>query len=289
MSCQGPVLLLLLCVLSCGRRGPAELTGVPGEKSVDGPAEVTLRYRPPAGARVVCPAYYETTVSAVGIDRPIQQTLGGEREDVEYVEAVDGDRRTVRRRFGETRWTTAVPLPAPETRDLPPTESTLTIDAAGRVEGGTADQSVSLAMAAWAKQFDVVPGWPETPLRRGDSLPRPLRGPGPPGTGATLEAAAPLKLVDFIEVGGRRCAKFRSDVSGWLLFRPPGEPEGAAPARSTFRATGWLAFDLETGLLLGAAHALHYALPLPGSNRQQAVPEFRITLRSGPCVYDPGP
>jgi len=277
----------LLGSLSCSRRGPAEPTGVPGEKSVDGPAEITLRYKPPAGARVVCPAYYETTVSAVGIDRPIQQTLGGEREDVDYVEGVDGDKRTVRRRFGETRWTTALPLPAPETRDLPPTESMLTIDAAGRVEGGTADQSVSLAMAAWAGQFDVVPGWPESPLHLGDSVPRPLRGPGPPGTGATLEAAAPLKLVGFAEINGRTCAKFRSDVSGWLLFRPPGDPE-APPARSTFRATGWLAFDLETGMLLGAAHSLHYALPLPGTNRQQAIPEFRITLRSGPCTYSTG-
>jgi hypothetical protein len=261
---------------------------VPGEKAVGGPAEVTLRYAPPAGSRLVCPATYETTVSAVGIDRPIRQTLGGEREDVDFVEAIEGGKWTVRRRFGETKWTTAYPLPAPETRDLPPAESVVTIDETGRVESGTADPSIALAMAVWVRQLDMIPGWPQTPLRPGDSVPRPLLGPGPPGTSSTLEAAAPLKLVGFAEVAGRTCAKFRSDVSGWLRFQPPDDPQGEVPARSALHGTGWLCFDIETGALLGAAHALHYALPLPGPTRPAAIPEFDVRMSSGPCTYEPG-
>jgi len=284
-SPAGTLVLLVLAVSAgCARRGPPELTGLPGEVAVDGPREVTLRYQPAAGTRVVCPAYVETVVSATGPDRPVQQTLGGEREDVEFIEAEDGSKRTVVRRYGETRWTTSYPLPAPETRDLPPTESRVTIGPSGRVETGTVDSSISVAMAAWIRQFDGVPGWPETPLRRGDAVPRPLRGPGPPGTGSTLEAAAPLTLVGFAQLNGRRCAKFRSDVSGFLLFAPPGTKGGGEPAKSLLRGSGWLYFDLETGLLLGSTHALHYALPLPGTRQPGAVPEFRATFRDGPCT-----
>jgi hypothetical protein len=244
---------------------------------------VALRFRPPAGARIVCPASYETIVSAVGFDRPLRQTLGGEREDVEFVEAVDGGKRTVRRRFGELRWTTAMPLPAPETRDLPPSESVAVVDETGRVESATSDESIALAMALWVRSFDVSPGWPRTPLRRGDSLPRPLRGPGPPGTASTLEAAAPLELVGFATVDGRTCAKFRSDMSGWLYFRTTEDPQAGEPVRSAFRGVGWLCFDLETGALLGSAHTLDYALPLPGPSRPAAIPEFHVRMSSGPC------
>jgi hypothetical protein len=278
------LLAVALAAAGCARRGPPELTGLAGEVAVDGPQGVVLRYRPPAGTRVVCPAYVETVVSATGPDRPVQQTLGGEREDVEFVEAEDGAKRTVLRRYGETRWTTSYPLPAPETRDLPPTESRVTIGPTGIVETGTVDASISVAMAAWIRQFDSVPGWPEAPLRRGDSVPRALRGPGPPGTGSTLEAAAPLTLVGFAELGGRTCAKFRSDVSGFLLFAPPGVKAPAEPVRSALRGTGWLYFELETGMLLGSTHALHYAVSLPGNTQPGAVPEFRTTFRDGPCT-----
>jgi hypothetical protein len=120
-------------------------------------------------------------------------------------------------------------------------------------------------------------------LRRGASIPRPLRGPGPPGTGSTLEAAAPLRLVGFVDLGGRVCAKFRSDLSGSLLFTPPGAESGSEPARSTIRGTGWLYFDVDTGVLLGSIHGFRYALPLPGTAAPGPAPDFRVLLREGPC------
>ena len=275
---------LALLALGCARRGPAEPAGLPGEQAAEGPAEVTLAYRPPAGARVACPALVETLVSAVGPERPLQQTLGGERVDLEEVTAVDGAARAVRLTFGETKWTTSYPLPAPEVRDLPPTTLAGRFDEAGKLLDGTLDGSVTQSMAAWVRQFDVTPGWPARPIRRGETLPRPLRGPGPPGTGSTVEAAAPLTLVGYARLGDRLCAKFRGDVRGHLVFTPSGAQAGET-ARSVLRGTSWLYFDLETGLRLGAVHTLRYALPLPGA-KPGPVPEFRATFRSGPCRYE---
>jgi len=55
------------------------------------------------------------------------------------------------------------------------------------------------------------------------------------------------------------------------------------------RGTGWLYFDVETGMLLGSLHQLHYGLPLPGGGgKPTPLPEFRATLRSGPCTYEAG-
>jgi hypothetical protein len=249
----GCLLLAVLAALACARRGPPPPTGLAGETEASGIAEATLRYRPPLGARTVCPAYLETLIQAVGADRPVQQTLGGERQDVEYVEAASG-----------TKWTTSYPLPAPETRDLPPTESLLNIDERGKVVSGTADKSITAGMAAWVRLFDVVPGWPDGALRPGDVVPRPVLGPGPPGTQSTVRAAAPLTLVGFVRLGERTCAKLRSDVSGWLYV------------------------DVETGMLLGSLHQLHYGLPLPAGGKTTPLPEFRVTFRSGPCSYEPG-
>lgn len=275
--------VLLLPALACARRGPPEPKGLPGEEPADGPAEVTLAYRPPFGARATCPATMETLVSSVGPDRPMQQTLGGERLDVEEVTGVEQPARAVKLVFGETLWTTSYPMPAPGVRDLPPTTLTGRIDASGRLLDGTSDGSVTQTMAAWVRQFDATPGWPDRPIRRGETLPRPLRGPGPPGTGSTLEAAAPLTLVGYARIGGRPCAKFRGDVAGHLLYASPGGKPGET-ARSTIRGTSWLYFDLETGMRLGSLHTLHYALPLPGP-KPGPVPEFRATFRSGPCSY----
>jgi hypothetical protein len=280
---------LALAALACGRRGPPEVTGLPGETAASGVKEAVLRFRPPSGARTSCPAYLETVIQAIGQDRPLQQTLGGERRDVEYVEAASGTQRMVRRTFGETKWTTSYPMPAPETRDLPPTESLLNIDERGRVESGTADKAVTAGMAAWVRLFDVVPGWPDGALRPGDVVPRPLLGPGPPGTQATVQAAAPLTLVGFVRLGERTCAKFRSDVSGTLSFPPPGPAAAIGePARSVLRGTGWMYFDVETGMLMGSTHQLHYGLPLPGGAKGAPIPEFRANFRSGPCTYEGG-
>lgn len=277
----GAAATLALLALGCARRGPAEPTGLPGEQAADGPGELTLVYRPPAGTRVACPALVETLVSAMGPDRPVQQTLGGERVDLEEVTAVEGATRSVRLTYGATLWTTSYPLPAPDVRDLPPTTLAGRFDESGKLLDGTTDGSVAQAMAAWVRQFDATPGWPARPLRRGESLPRPLRGPGPPGTGSTVEAAAPLTLVGYARLGGRLCAKFRSDVNGHLVYAPPLARAGET-ARSVLRGTSWLYFDVESGLRLGAIHTLHYALPLPGA-KPGPVPEFRATFRSGPC------
>jgi len=274
-------LALLAC--DCARRGPPEPKGLPGEEPADGPDELTLSYRPPAGARTTCPAVMETLVASTGPDRPLEQTLGGERVDLEEVTGVDGTVRAVKLTFGETLWTTSFPLPAPGVRDLPPTVLTGRIAASGKLLDGTSDGSVTQTMAAWVRQFDATPGWPDRPIRRGETLPRPLRGPGPPGTGATLQAAAPLTLVGYARIGGRLCAKFRGDIDGHLLYAAPGGRPGET-ARSVFRGTSWLYFDVETGLRLGALHRLHYALPLPGP-KPGPVPEFRTTFRSGPCSY----
>ncbi|MBN1774577.1 MAG: hypothetical protein JXB32_25175 [Deltaproteobacteria bacterium] len=275
---------LALAALGCARRGPPEPTGLPGEQAADGPVELTLAYRPPAGARVACPALVETLVSAVGPDRPLQQTLGGDRVDLEEVTGVEGATRAVRLTFGETKWNTSFPLPAPQVRDLPPTTLVGRFDEAGKLLDGTPDGSVTQSMAGWVRQFDAVPGWPARPLRRGETLPRPLRGPGPPGTGSTVEAAAPLTLTGYARVAGRLCARFRSDVRGHLVYVPP-EAREAETARSVLRGTSWLYFDVETGMRLGSLHTLHYALPLPGA-KPGPVPEFRATFRSGPCRYE---
>jgi hypothetical protein len=280
--------LLLVVALGCARRGPPPPTGLAGETEASGIAEATLRFRPPPGARTVCPAYLETLIQAVGADRPVQQTLGGERQDVEYVEAASGTQRMVRRTFGGTKWTTSYPLPAPETRDLPPTESLLNIDERGKVVSGTADKSITAGLAAWVRLFDVLPGWPDGALRPGDVVPRPVLGPGPPGTQSTVRAAAPLTLVGFVRLGGRTCAKLRSDVSGWLSFPPPNTSSAGPPAQSVLRGTGWLYIDVETGMLLGSLHQLHYGLPLPAGGKTTPLPEFRVTFRSGPCTYEAG-
>jgi hypothetical protein len=279
------------CILmaGCTRLGPQEPTGLPGEMPAEGPAELTLRFRPPAGSRTVCPAHVETVVSGRGTGGPVRQTLGGDRDDIELVEAVDGAKRTVRRTFGGTRWMESMPLPAPDLHDLPPTESRWTVDESGRIEGGTADQAVSAGIAAWIRLFDAVPGWPAEPLRPGDVLPRPLRGPGPPGSAATLETAAPLTFIGYARIGGRLCAKFRSDVAGQLWFVAPGSPAGTDPIRSVLRGTGWLYFDVETGMQLGALHLLHYGLPLPSPEAGGPAPEFFTTFREGPCTFASGP
>jgi hypothetical protein len=284
-----PAATACLFASACARLGPPESTGLPGEVPAEGPAELTLRFRPPAGSRTVCPAYLETVLSGRGVGGPVRQTLGGDRDDVELVEALDGTKRTVRRTFGGTRWMESMPLPAPDLHDLPATESRWTIDESGKIESGTADQAVSAGMAAWVRLFDAVPGWPAGPLRPGDVLPRPLRGPGPPGSAATLETAAPLTFVGYARIGGRLCAKFRSDVSGHLWLVAPGAPAGTAPIRSVLRGTGWLYFDVETGMQLGALHALHYGLPLPSPEAGGPVPEFLTTFREGPCTFTPGP
>jgi hypothetical protein len=104
-----------------------------------------------------------------------------------------------------------------------------------------------------------------------------------------LETAAPLTFVGYADLGGRLCAKFRSDVSGHLLFVAPGSPAGTAPIRSVLRGAGWLYFDVETGMQLGAVHVLRYGLALPSREAGGPVPEFGTTLREGPCTFTPGP
>jgi hypothetical protein len=252
---------------------------------VDGPSSALLRFAPPVGTRVACPAVYRQTAWVRDPFRPTYWTLGGERLDAEEVIAIDGGRRAVRRSYGGMAWTIADPRFVPGATELPPVERTGVVDEAGKVVDGAIDPSPAAVLGDFLWQFRSTAGFPEEALAPGATFRRDIRWFGPPGTATLLVGTLEGRLDGFAAISGRTCARLEVRISGDLLpAAKVAAGEEAIPALAA-SGTGRTCIDLETGMALGAVHDLRYSMSPAGTPAGSSI-ELVASFRQGPCTIE---